>query len=122
MAGAAPRLPPAWVVPPARRADRGKCIAMTSDTRNILRVLILAGAAIGTLYWLDTTLRVIALPVARRDGLDTIGVLMATGYFLGLVLPVLVLGILGRWLVPGAIMAIAVIGLATDAIWPWLPL
>ncbi|WP_204325025.1 hypothetical protein, partial [Stenotrophomonas maltophilia] len=32
-----------------------QCIAMTSDTRSILRILILAGAAIGTLYWLDTT-------------------------------------------------------------------
>ncbi|WP_163311317.1 hypothetical protein, partial [Klebsiella aerogenes] len=72
--------------------------------------------AIGTLYWLDTTLRVIALPAGRRDGLDTIGVLMTTGYFLGLVLPVLVLGILGRWLVPGAVVAIVVIVLATDAI------
>ncbi|MBN8945067.1 MAG: hypothetical protein J0H01_36530 [Rhizobiales bacterium] len=94
---------------------------MTSDTRSILRIVILAGAAIGTLYWLDTTLRVIALPAGRRDGLDTFGVLMTTGYFLCLVLPVLILGILGRWPVSGAIMAAVAIGLATDGIWPWLP-
>ncbi|QCI68092.1 hypothetical protein [Phreatobacter stygius] len=94
---------------------------MTSDFRRILRVAIFAAAAIGTFFWLATAARVMAMPIGRRDGFEMIGVMLATAYFLGLVLPLLILGILGRWLVFGGILAALVVGVASDTLWPWFP-
>lgn len=94
---------------------------MPSDLKRLLRVAIFAAAAIGTVFWLATAARVMAMPIGHRDGLETVGVLLATAYFLGLVVPILVLGILGRCLIVGALLATIVIGLAADTIWPWFP-
>lgn len=94
---------------------------MPSDLRRFLRVAIFAAAAIGTVFWFGTAARVMAMPIGHRDGLETFGVMLATAYFLGLVLPVLVLGIIGRGLIVAALLAMMVIGLAVDTVWPWFP-
>ena len=86
-----------------------------------LRIGVVVAAAAGTLFWIGSLVNWWSIPAARRDGLDLIGPVLATLFFLGLVLPTLVLGLLGRWLVIGAILGAAVLALASDTLIPWLP-
>jgi hypothetical protein len=92
-----------------------------SSTWTLLRVAILIAALFGTLFWIGSIVRWWNIPVGRRDGLELIGPVMATIYFAVLVLPTLVLALVGRWLVLGAILAAVALALATDTLWPWLP-
>ena len=96
-------------------------VAVPPGVKRFLRIAIFVAAAIGTAFWFGTAARVMAMPIGHRDGLEIIGVILATAYFLGLVLPILVLAIIGRCLIVGALLAAIVIGLAADTIWPWFP-
>jgi hypothetical protein len=86
-----------------------------------LRIAVLIAAAIGTLFWIGSVVSWWNIPASRRDGLELIGPVVATLFFAGLVLPTLVLGLLGRWLVVAAILGAAVLVLASDTLFPWLP-
>lgn len=94
---------------------------MTIHTRRPLRIAVLAAAAIGVVFWLAVCLRVLMIPPPRRDGFELLGAVLATVYFLALVLPALALGILGRWLPLGAVLGVTAVAIATDAIVPWIP-
>lgn len=86
-----------------------------------LRVAVLVAAGLGVLFWIGSIVRWWNIPASRRDGLELIGPVLATAYLVVLVLPTLVLGLLGRWLAFAAILGVAVVALASDTLWPWLP-
>jgi len=86
-----------------------------------LRLAVLAAALIGVAFWLGALVQWWRIPDARRDGLELIGPAIATAYLVVLVLPALVLGLIGRWLVFAAMLGIAVVVLAGDTLWHWLP-
>jgi len=86
-----------------------------------LRLVVLVGAGVGVLFWIGSIVYWWRIPASRRDGLELIGPIVATAYLIGLVLPTLVLGLLGRWLATGAVLAVLVVALASDTLWPWLP-
>ena len=86
-----------------------------------LRVAVLVVAGLGVLFWLGVLVHWWRIPPDRRDGLELIGPVLATFYLVGLVLPTLTLGLLGRWLAVAAILALLVLALASDTLWPWLP-
>ncbi|HEY4266357.1 MAG TPA: hypothetical protein VGM72_13645 [Micropepsaceae bacterium] len=86
-----------------------------------LRIAVLAAAAFGTLFWLGSIVQWWRIANTRRDGFELMGLMLSTGFFVALVLPTLTLGLIGRWLGLGAILGLAVVVLATDTVWPWLP-
>jgi hypothetical protein len=86
-----------------------------------LRVGVLVAAGLGVLFWVGSIVHWWKIPINRRDGLELIGPVLATAYLVGLVLPTLLLGLLGRWLAVAAILAVLVVALASDTLWPWLP-
>jgi hypothetical protein len=86
-----------------------------------LRLAVLAAAFIGILFWLGAVVEWWRIPDAKRDGLELIGPVLATAYLVVLVLPTLVLGLIGRWLVVAALLGVAVVVLAGDTLWHWLP-
>jgi len=86
-----------------------------------LRVLVLVGAVVGVLFWIGSIVYWWRIPARSRDGLELIGPIVATAYLIGLVLPTLVLGLVGRWLATAAVLAVLVVALASDTLWPWLP-
>jgi hypothetical protein len=86
-----------------------------------LRVAVLVAAALGVLFWLGVIVHWWRIPTRRRDGLELIGPVLATFYLVGLVLPTLALGLFARWLPVAAILALVVLALASDTLWPWLP-
>ena len=92
-----------------------------SKQRTALRLAVLIAAALGTLFWIGSLVRWWNIPASRRDGLELIGPVLSTAFFVGLVLPTLVLGLLGRWLVVAAILGALVLALASDTLFPWLP-
>ncbi len=94
---------------------------MTIPTRRNLRIAVLAAAAIGSVFWLAVCVRVLMIPPPRRDGFEMLGAILATAYFLALVLPTLALGILGRWLPLGAVLGATAVAIASDAVVPWIP-
>jgi len=61
------------------------------------------------------------IPNGHRDGLELIGPAIAAFFFIVFGLPALVLGLIGRWLIAGAILGVVAVALGTDVIWPWLP-
>ena len=88
---------------------------------SLLRLVVLATAIAGTLFYAGSLITWWRIPGARRDGFELIGVALATAYFVVLVLPTLIMALTGRWLVFGALLGIASIALATDTVWPWIP-
>ena len=86
-----------------------------------LRVAVLIAAGLGTLFWLGSIVQWWNIANARRDGFELMGVALSTAFFVVLVLPALVLGLLGRWLVVAALLGAAILVLASDTLWPWLP-
>jgi len=86
-----------------------------------LRLTVLIAAALGTLFWIGSLVYWWNIPTSRRDGLELIGPVVATAFFVGLVLPTLVLGLLGRWLLVAAFLGAIVLALASDTLFPWLP-
>lgn len=86
-----------------------------------LRIAVLGAAALGTLFWLGSIVQWWRPADTRRDGFELMGLVLSTGFFAVLVLPTLLLGLTGRWLPLGAILGAAVVVLATDTLWPWLP-
>jgi hypothetical protein len=86
-----------------------------------LRVAVLIAAGIGVLFWIGSIFCWWKIPTNRRDGLELIGPILATVYLVGLVLPTLILGLLGRWPPFAAVLGIVVVALASDTLWPWLP-
>jgi hypothetical protein len=95
----------------------------TKPQRNwtVLRLLVLAAAIVGVLFYAGSLITWWRIPGARRDGFELIGVALSTAYFVVLVLPTLVMGLLGRWLVFGALLGFVAVALATDTLWPWIP-
>jgi hypothetical protein len=92
-----------------------------SDPSTVLRLAVLVAAALGTLFWIGSLVYWWNIPASRRDGLELIGPLLSTAFFVILVLPTLVLGLLGRWLVVAGVLGALVLALASDTLLPWLP-
>ena len=84
-----------------------------------LRLAVLFASALGTLFWLGSLY--VAWTGPSRNGFEAMAVALATIYFVALVLPALILGLIGRWLIFAAILGVVVVVLATDALWPWFP-
>jgi hypothetical protein len=93
---------------------------MTSSW-NALRIFAVAAGVLGTLFWLGAIVAWWRIDDSRRDGLELIGVALAQLYFVVLVVPTFVMGLLNRWLYLAALVGVAVIVLASDTLWPWLP-
>lgn len=86
-----------------------------------MRVAVLVAGTLGTLFWLGVLIAWWHIPTERRDGFELIGVALAGGYFVALVLPTLLITLVGRWLKLGAALSVAVLVLASDTLWHWLP-
>jgi heme/copper-type cytochrome/quinol oxidase subunit 3 len=86
-----------------------------------LRIAVLIAAALGTLFWLGSIVQWWQIANTRRDGFELMGLALSTAFFVALVLPTLVLALTARWLPLGAILGAAVVALASDTLWPWLP-
>ena len=86
-----------------------------------MRAAVLVAAALGTLFWLGSLMHWWRIPSSHRDGLELIGLALSTAYFVCLVLPTLVLGLLDRWLPLAAILGAVAVALASDTLLPWLP-
>ncbi|MEI7806651.1 MAG: hypothetical protein WCI56_15150 [Hyphomicrobiales bacterium] len=86
-----------------------------------LRIAVLVAAGLGTLFWLGSIVQWWNISNARRDGFELMGIALSTAFFVVLVLPTLVLGVLGRWLKLAALLGAAVVILASDTVFPWLP-
>ena len=86
-----------------------------------LRIAVMAAGLAGTAFWLGCLVHWWLIPDERRDGLELIGVFLATAYFAALVVPTLVLGAMGRWPVVAAMFAFLVVALASDTLLPWIP-
>lgn len=95
---------------------------MSTRTRRILRIATLVCAAIGTLVWLGAVVASLAVPPGRRDGFGMVGVILATAYFVILVLPALVLALLDRWPLVAAVLGLTAVAIAFHAVVPWAPL
>jgi hypothetical protein len=106
---------------PDRSPTRGDVTRLMSRPWTTPRVAVLVAGAIGTLVWIGALVQWWRIPQAHRDGLELIAPVVATAFFVLLVLPVLVLGLLGRWLVAAAIPGAIVLVLTSDALFPWLP-
>jgi ABC-type Fe3+-siderophore transport system permease subunit len=94
---------------------------MNRKSWTLLRLAVLAAAALGTLFWLGSLMQWTTIPDSHRDGFELIGVALSTAFFVVLVLPALVLALLGRWLVFAAMLGAAVIVLSSDTLFHWLP-
>jgi hydrogenase/urease accessory protein HupE len=81
-------------------------------------VAVLVAAAFGVLLWLWRYRSLVKVPAGHRDGLELIGPVLGTLYLVGFVLPTLALGLSGRWLAMAAILALVVVALASDTLWP----
>lgn len=86
-----------------------------------LRIAVLTAAGLGTAFWLGSLVQWWMMPARGRDGFELMGVMLSTAFFIVLVLPTLVLGLLGRWLPFAAVLGVVVVALASDTLWPWLP-
>jgi hypothetical protein len=96
---------------------------MTSATSpwSALRIFALAAGALGTLFWIGAVVQWWRVEDSHRDGFELLGVILAHIFLVALVLPTLVLGVLNRWLILAACTGIAVLVLASDTLWPWVP-
>ena len=86
-----------------------------------LRIAVLVAGIAGTAFWLGALVQWWMISDRSRDGFELMGVALATAFFVVLVLPTLLLGIFGRWLPLAGLLGTAVIVLASDTLWPWLP-
>ena len=86
-----------------------------------LRIAVLVAAGLGSAFWLGSLVQWWMIPQPRRDGFELMGVALSTAFFVVLVLPTLVLGLIGRWLPFAAVLGVIVVVLASDTLWPWLP-
>ena len=86
-----------------------------------LRIAVLIAAGLGATFWLGSLVQWWMIPHRGRDGFELMGIMLSTAFFVVLVLPTLLLGLLGRWLPFAAVLGVIVIVLASDTLWPWLP-
>jgi heme/copper-type cytochrome/quinol oxidase subunit 3 len=86
-----------------------------------LRIAVLIAAGLGTLFWLGSLVQWWNIPNDRRDGFELMGVALSSAFFVFLVLPALVLGMLARALPFAAMLGVIVVVLASDTLWHWLP-
>jgi len=93
------------------------------DRKNFtpLRLFVLASALAGTAFCIGSLAWWWRIPNTHRDGFELMGVVIAGGFFMVLVLPTLVLGLIGRWLPFAAVLGAIVLVLASDTLWHWLP-
>ena len=94
---------------------------MDRKTFTPLRIAVLIAAGLGSAFWLGSLVQWWMIPQARRDGFELMGVMLSTAFFVVLVLPTLVLGLIGRWLPFAAVLVVIAVVLASDTLWPWLP-
>jgi hypothetical protein len=96
---------------------------MTSATSlwSALRVFAITAGALGTAFWIGAVVQWWRIEDSHRDGLELMGVMLAHIFFALLVLPTLLLGLFNRWLVLAALIGAAVLVLASDTLWPWVP-
>jgi hypothetical protein len=73
-----------------------------------LRIAVLAGAVAETFLWAGIWLCTARTANPLGDGLEWMLPILATMVFVPLTLPALVLGVIGRWLVFGALLEAAV--------------
>jgi hypothetical protein len=117
MAAARPEQRLCWAV----HSRQTKSEPIMSKPWTALRLAVLLAALLGTLFWIGSLVSWWNIPAARRDGLELIGPVLATAYFVLLVLPTLLLALLSRWLVLAAVLGVVVVALASDTLLPWLP-
>ena len=86
-----------------------------------LRIAVLVAAGLGSAFWLGSLVQWGIIPPRSRDGFELMGVALSTAFFVVLVLPTLVLGLIGRWLPFAALLGVIVVVLASDTLWHWLP-
>lgn len=86
-----------------------------------LRIAVLIAASAGTLFWLGSIVQWWRIANTHRDGFELMGLALSTAFFVVLVLPTLMIALTGRWLPFGAVLGVAVVALASDTLWPWLP-
>ncbi|MBI3703571.1 MAG: hypothetical protein HY244_06945 [Rhizobiales bacterium] len=86
-----------------------------------LRIAVLVAAGLGCAFWLGALVQWWMISDRGRDGFELMGVMLSSAFFVVLVLPTLVLGLIGRWLPFAAVLGVIVIALASDTLWPWLP-
>ena len=87
----------------------------------LLRIAVIGAGVAGTLFCIAAVVEWWLIADTHRDGLELMGLALAGGFFVMLVLPTLMLGILGRGLIAGAALGLGVIALVTDTLWHWLP-
>ena len=71
-----------------------------------LRIFALAAGVLGTLFWLGAIVQWWRVEDSHRDGFEFLGLVLAHIFFVALVLPTLIMGLLNRWLVLAAVTAI----------------
>jgi hypothetical protein len=86
-----------------------------------LRVFVVAAGVIGLAFWFGAIVTWWQIPDSRRDGLESLGPVLATAMLVVLVVPALVLGLTARWMPLAAVLALAVLLIVTDSLMPWLP-
>jgi hypothetical protein len=99
-------------------------MAMQSEgkqPRPWLRCAVVAAGIAGTLFWIGSLVSWWRIPDSHRDGLELMGPVIATGFFVVLVLPTLVLGAIGRWLPLATLLGALVLMIVSDDLAPWVP-
>jgi hypothetical protein len=94
---------------------------MDRKTFTPLRIAVLIAAGLGSAFWLGSLVQWWMIAQRSRDGFELMGVALSSAFFVVLVLPTLVLGLIGRWLPFAAVLGVIVIVLASDTLWHWLP-
>ena len=94
---------------------------MDRKTFTPLRIAVLVAAGLGSAFWLGLLVHWWTIAQRSRDGFELMGVMLSTAFFVVLVLPTLLLGLIARWLPFAAVLGVIVVALASDTLWPWLP-
>ena len=75
---------------------------------------MLVAAGLGSAFWLGSLVQWWTMSARSRDGFELMGVMLSTAFFVVLVLPTLLLGLIARWLPFAAVLGVIVVALASD--------
>ncbi|MBX3518500.1 MAG: hypothetical protein KF835_00605 [Xanthobacteraceae bacterium] len=92
-----------------------------SQAQRLLRGFVLLCALAGTIYYIGIWRWWWLIDDRKRDGLELIGPILGTVYFILLVVPSWYFGLRSRALLFAAIPAALALILATDAAFHWFP-